>query len=219
MTESTSQSSTPESRDAAYWAQLATNTLTVRDVPPGAINLNVEGHAVYGPLQGFGTLWRKTFRVRLAPEEQLSPSEVMRVWKADFGQFWPKGQRFYASTAGIVPGEVALINGLVGGLPMDTGMLVLYADDSCFTLMTPRGHVFSSWITFSSELEEQDTYAQVQMLLRAGDPIFAAIMRLGGFRFEDGMWHRTLRNLAAHFDSEGEVEQENVCLDPRLQWR
>ena len=102
---------------------------------------------------------------------------------------------------------------------MDTGMLVLYADDSCFTLMTPRGHVFSSWITFSSEMEGKGTYAQVQMLLRAGDPVFAAIMRLGGFRYEDGMWHRTLHNLAAHFGSQEQVEQEIVCLDPRLQWR
>jgi hypothetical protein len=143
----------------------------------------------------------------------------MRVWKADFGRFWPKGQRFYPSTEGIMPGEVALINGQVGGLPMDTGMLVLYADTSCFTLMTPRGHVFSSWITFSSDMEEKDTYAQVQMLLRAGDPIFATIMRLGGFRYEDRMWQRTLYNLAAHFGSEEQVEQEIICLDPRLQWR
>jgi hypothetical protein len=49
-----------EARDAPYWAELAMAGLTVRDVPPGAVNLNVEGHRVSGPLQGFGPLWKTT---------------------------------------------------------------------------------------------------------------------------------------------------------------
>ena len=35
-------------------------------------------------------------------------------------------------------------------MPLSTGVLVLYADDESFTLMTPQGHVFAGWITFSS---------------------------------------------------------------------
>ncbi len=36
-------------RDAAYWAQ--TSTLKVGRVPTGALNLNVEGRQLLGPLQ------------------------------------------------------------------------------------------------------------------------------------------------------------------------
>jgi hypothetical protein len=68
--------------DADYWSQIATGTLTVRSVPPGAVNLNVEGHRVFGPLQGFGPLWKKTFRVRLAGRPELTPAQVVGIWKA-----------------------------------------------------------------------------------------------------------------------------------------
>ena len=37
-----------------------------------------------------------------------------------------------------------------GGLKLSTGVLVLYADDESFTLMTPQGHMFAGWITFSA---------------------------------------------------------------------
>lgn len=205
-------------RDAAYWAQLATATLRVGKMPPEAVNLNVEGHRVFGPLQGFGQLWKKTFRVRLAECPELTPTEVVRLWKVEFPRLWPPGQRFYASPRGIVPGEVALLN-LRAGLPLDTGMLVLYADDESFTLMTPQGHMYASWITFSAARDDDDCVAaQVQMLLRAGDPVFELIMRGGGFRFEDRVWQHTLRALARRFQVDGDVQTEEVCLDRRVQW-
>ena len=37
-----------------------------------------------------------------------------------------------------------------GGLKLSTGVLVLYADEESFTLMTPQGHMFAGWITFSA---------------------------------------------------------------------
>ena len=46
-------------RDAAYWAKDVT-TLQVGDVPAEAINLNVTGRRVVGPVQGFGKMWQKT---------------------------------------------------------------------------------------------------------------------------------------------------------------
>ena len=205
-------------RDAAYWARLARGVLTVGAMPPEAVNLNVEGHRVLGPLQGFGPLWKKTFRVRITGRADVTPTEVVRVWKAEFPRFWPRGQRFYPSTKGIEPGEVALLN-LRVGLPLETGMLVLYADDESFTLMTPQGHMYASWITFSADRVEDDcTTAQVQMLLRAGDPVFDIIMRCGGYRFENAIWRQTLMNLARRFDVEGEAQTEAVCLDPHVQW-
>ena len=220
MTSPTPQPVPGSSRDAAYWAELATATLTVGEMPREAVNLNVEGHRVFGPLQGFGPLWKKTFRIRLAGCPEVTPTEIIRIWKTEFPHFWPRGQRFFASRRGIVPGEVALLNLKAAGLPLETGMLVLYADDESFTLMTPQGHMYASWITFSAYYDDDAvcSVAQVQMLLRAGDPVFALIMRYGGFRFENGVWQHTLRALAKRFDVHGDVQTEEVCLDPRMQW-
>src|SRR5579863_8850399 len=43
-------------RDAMYWAQEA-SVFKVERAPTGALNLNVEGHQLLSPLQGFGQLW------------------------------------------------------------------------------------------------------------------------------------------------------------------
>jgi hypothetical protein len=51
-------------RDAAYWAQKV-SALKVVNAPAGALNLNVEGRQAVGPLQGFGPMWQKTYRMRL----------------------------------------------------------------------------------------------------------------------------------------------------------
>ena len=50
-------------RDAGHWAK-PVSTLHVESVPEGARNL-VEGKRLLGPLQGFGKMWQKTYRVRL----------------------------------------------------------------------------------------------------------------------------------------------------------
>ena len=75
-------SSTPsmdkQSRDATYWAK-PVSTMQVRKAPTGALNLNVDGHQLVGPLQGFGQLWQKTFRVRLSGAT-VTPSEVIKTW-------------------------------------------------------------------------------------------------------------------------------------------
>ena len=53
-----------EPRDAAYWAKYA-ETLKVAGVAEGATNINVDGRRAVGPLQGFGKMWQKTYRVSL----------------------------------------------------------------------------------------------------------------------------------------------------------
>src|SRR5258705_13243822 len=128
-------------RDATYWAHQIT-TLKVGSVPAGAVNLNVEGRRVVGPLQGFGPMWQKTYKVLLTGASVV-PTEVIKVWKEQFPRFWPRGNRFYAPLTGIAPGEVALLSLTAGGMPLSTGVLVLYADDESFTLMTPQGHMFA----------------------------------------------------------------------------
>ena len=61
--------------------------------------------------------------------------------------------------------------------------------------------------------------AQVQALIRDNDPLYEISFRLGfGHRMEDAFWQQTLRNLAAHFGAHGNVTQEVVLVDPRVQW-
>ena len=207
-------------RDAAYWSQRV-DRLKVSTIAAEAINLNVEGRRAVGPLQGFGSMWQKTYRVRLRGSA-VTPAELIQTWKERFPEFWPRGNRFYAPLSGIAPGEVALINlAMPGGMPLSTGVLVLYADEESFTLMTPQGHMFSGWITFSASREEGEgggTVAQAQVLMRANDPLYELGLRLGGHRQEDVFWARTLGALAASFGSREPVETQVVCVDRRLQW-
>jgi hypothetical protein len=216
MTTPTTPLGNEQPKDAIYWAQQVT-TLTVGEVPPGAVNLNVEGRRVVGPLQGFGPMWQKTYTVRLAGA-QVSPADVIKVWKEHFPEFWPRGNRFYAPLTGIAPGEVALLRLTTGGMPLSTGVLVLYADDESFTLMTPQGHVFAGWITFSAYEDDGCTVAQAQVLMRANDPIYELGLRLGGHRQEDRFWQHTLGSLAAHFSVNEAVRTQTTCVDPKVQW-
>ncbi len=208
-----------EPRDAAYWARYA-ETLKVSGVAEGATNINVDGRRAVGPLQGFGKMWQKTYRVRMRGAE-VTPAGVIEVWKENFPNFWPKGNRFYAPLAGINPGEVALLDvGMPGGVRLSTGVMVLYADEESFSLMTPQGHMFSGWITFSAYKEDDGTtIAQAQVLMRANDPLYELGLRLGGHKMEDEAWQITLKNLAAHFGVREPVETSVVCVDPKLQWR
>jgi len=204
-------------RDAANWAARGTQ-LRVAAAPPGSINLNVEGRSVVSPLQGFGRMWQKIYRVRLAGAT-VTPQEVIAAWKAHFQSFWPKGNRFYIPLTGITPGEVALLNLKTAGMPLSTGVLVLYADDESFTLMTPQGHLFAGWITFSAFEHDGSTTAQAQVLMRANDPFYELTLLFGGQGQEDKFWRHTLTALAAYFSIKVPVEMEKVCVDRRRQWR
>jgi hypothetical protein len=211
------QSEQQAPRDATYWAQHGTG-LKVSNVPPGAVNLNVNGRSVVGPLQGFGKMWQKTYAVRISGGN-ITPGEVIAEWKRNFDSFWPSDAHFYGPLTGIAPGEVALLNLAVGGMPLSTGVMVLYADDESFTLMTPQGHMFAGWITFSAYEDGGATVAQAQVLMRANDPIYELGLQFGGHRKEDVFWQHTLRSLAAHFGVTGATVRTNVeCVDPRRQW-
>jgi hypothetical protein len=205
------------SRDIPYWAQ-PVSKLKVQNIPGGAINLNVDGRQVVSPIHGFGPVWQKTYRMRLSGID-ASPAEVIKSWKANFQAFQPPENRFIPTLAGIQPGEVVLINATVSGFPVATGMLVLYADDESFTLMTPEGHPESGWNTFSAYEEEGSTVAQVQSLARSTDPLFELGFRLlGGAKQQEKIWQHVLESLAAYFGVRGQVQYFKVLIDPRFQW-
>jgi hypothetical protein len=214
MAETSSEVSRPPE---GTWAQPA-GRLHLEGVPASAINLNVDGKRIAGALQGFGPLWQKTYRIRLAGA-RVTPAEVIRVWRENFPRFWPKGNRFYAPLTCIEPGEIALLNlEMPGGLLLSTGVMVIYADDESFSFMTPEGHMFAGWITFSAFQVDGETTVQVHVLIRASDPLYELGFRLGGTRYEDHFWQQTLRSLGAFFGVDGPVLTEVTCLDPRVQW-
>jgi hypothetical protein len=190
------------------------------DAPDSAININVGGRRVAGPIQGFGRLWQKTYRVAIGGASD--PAGVVATWRRDFGSFWPPGNHFYGPIVGLAPGEVALLNlAMPGGLELSTGVLVLYADDEGFTLMTPEGHQFAGWITFSAFADPaRGAIAQVQVLMRSSDPLYELGMAFGGHRVEDRFWTATLTALAVSFGvADPEVEARAECMDKRRQWR
>jgi hypothetical protein len=203
-------------RDAAYWAKQT--SFKVTNAPIGALNLNVDGRLAVSPLQGFGQMWQKTYRIRLE-SITVEPSKVIKVWKENFPNFWPNGNRFYGPLTGIAPGEVALLNlSMPAGMKLSTGVVVLYADDESFTLMTPQGHMFAGWITFSAYENEGCTVAQSQVLIRANDPLYEIGFRLGGYAKEDRFWQDTLTSVGEYFGVKAPVETLKVCVDPKLQW-
>ena len=203
-------------RDANNWAKTVSR-LDVADMPDEAVDL-VTGKRLVGPIQGFGQMWQKTYQVEL-PRERVTPQELISTWKQDFQEFWPEGNRFYAPLTGIAPGEVALINArMPGKMTLSTGVMVLYADDESFTLMTPQGHMFAGWITFSATQRDDLTMAQAQVLMRASDPIFELALSLGGHRQEDLFWSTTLERLASHFGVDAEADATVVCVDKKRQW-
>jgi hypothetical protein len=206
-----------EPRDAAFWAQRV-ERLEVSDVPEGAANVNVQGRREVGALQGFGQLWQKTYQVRLAGIE-TTPEEVVRVWKEHFPEFQPPNSRFYPSMTGVAPGEVLFISASVGGMPVYTGVRVIYADEESFTVMTPEGHPESGWNTFSAYQDDDGvTVAQIQSLSRANDPIYELGFRIVGSTEQERIWTHVLKSLTAHFGVNEPVTLEKVCLDPKVQW-
>jgi hypothetical protein len=187
-------------------------------VPKGAAGVNVEGRREVGALQGFGRLWQKTYQVRLVSME-ATPEEVVKVWKEHFPKFQPPQSQFYPSLTGVAPGEVLFISASVGGMPVYTGVRVIYADDESFTVMTPEGHPESGWNTFSAYQDEDGTtVAQIQSLARADDPIYEMAFRIVGSTAQERIWTHVLKSLAAHFGVNEPVTLEKVCVDPKLQW-
>ena len=203
-------STQPDERAAGPWAA-PIDRLAMTDG-----HINVSGRRPTAPMNGFGRMWQKTYRTALGA---VTPQQAITVLKEHFPEFWPAGNRFFAPLAGIAPGEVAALDlTMPGGLKLSTGVLVLYADDESFTLMTPEGHMFAGWITFSAFTEDGQTWAQAQVLMRASDPLYELGMTFGGQRQEDRHWVHTLTSFAAHFGVEGEVAVETVCVDRRRQW-
>ena len=204
-------------RDAANWAKKVDRL----EVGPrdGLRATNVAGRRLMGPIQGFGKMLQKTYRMDVGAG--IEPTAAIAVWREHFPEFWPAGNKFAAPLTGINPGEVALLDVAVGGgVRLSTGVMVLYADAESFTLMTPQGHSFAGWITFSAERSDDTTMVQAQALFRANDPLYELALTMGGSRKEDQFWIATMTALGRRLGVDSPaVTLHASCVDTRRQWR
>lgn len=203
-----------EPRNAENWAK-PVETFHVEETVAGAPKGNVEGRKPTGPLQGFGQLWQKSYRVSISGP---TPEDVISTWKEHFGDFWYPSNKFYAPAAGIAPGEIAVIAGGKGPTKVTTGVRVIYADERSWSYMTPEGHPWAAIITFSAHETEAATEARIDLLVRANDPLYEASFRVYTSRLEDKIWNHTLTQLAGHFGSTEPVEMQAALIDKRRQW-
>lgn len=207
------------------WARPISRLQTQERPQDAAFAANLDGRQVVSPLQGFGQLWQRTYRVRLSGV-QVTPEEVMATWKEHFPSFQPASNRFYPTSAGIKPGHMVYIDAnLIEGPGMSqmtevaSGVMVIYSDAVSFTVMTPEGFPVSGWNTFGAYEEDGAVVAQVQGLERATDPIYEFGYRfLGGERKQDKTWSHVLRSLAAHYGIVAQVQSSKTLVDGRLQW-
>lgn len=202
----------PAPRNADSWARKV-DRLEVGE-EQRKFGYNVDGKRVSGPQQGFGRLWDRTFTVDLGTA--VTPEALVADWRHRFGSFWPKGGTFHGKITGIDPGDVAPLSG--GGVA--TGILVIYADDTSFTFMTPEGHFINGMITFSGDLQDDGgTFARIRMLIRMADPTFEAMWPMVRSK-EGAFWTGTLTNLAAaHGVHDAVVVERTECVDPKRIWR
>ena len=203
-------------RSTESWAK-PVDRLSIVEIPAGALNLNVHGRRLFGPLQGFGQMWQKTYRIALR-DRKLTPQQVIATWKQSVPKLKPPKKRFYPSSLGITPNALVLIDAQTPGGPISTGVMVLYAGAESFTLMTPAGHPEAGWVTFSSYVEEGCTFAQVQVMARAGDPLYELAFVFFGSKLQDEIWTHVLKELAAQLGTSGDVQMEKTLLDRKHQW-
>jgi hypothetical protein len=183
------------------------------------MDINVRGRETTGPVRGFGRLWDKRYRLRIEGADP-DPREIVTLWRAEFPDFWPGGNRIFPSGGSpIVPGTVAVLNlRLPGGLVVATGLMVIYVADTAFSFISIQGHIIAGWITFSSFREGGATIVQVRAVFRPSDPLMELSFRIGAGGQEDRFWHATLGSLAARLGVRGTVEQRDALIDHRFRW-
>ena len=131
--------------------------------------INVAGSGRPSPIQGFGRMWQKTYRVRLPGTAHAAERD--RDVEAALPRLLARGQPLLRAADRHRAGRGrALDLTMPGGMKLSTGVMVMYADDESFTLMTPQGHMFAGWITFSAFEDDGETVAQAQVLMRASRP-------------------------------------------------
>ncbi|UCC16837.1 MAG: anti-sigma factor antagonist [Dehalococcoidales bacterium] len=203
-------------QDIHGWAKKITR-LRVTEKPEEAMNQNVNNRRVLGPLQGFGSLWEKQYLLTVKTST-VKPGEIINTLKQHFTEFQPSINRFYPTTKGIAPGEIVLIDSRTPGGIVSTGVLVLYADDNSFSLMTPQGHPEAGWVTFSAKQNKQSVEVKIRGIASASDPFFEMAFRIAGSKLQERIWTHVLSSLASYLEVDDNVTMKKNIIDSRLNW-
>lgn len=178
---------------------------------------NVEGMTPAPPSTGFGQLWLKTLRMSL--EQEVTPESVMERWRERLPMLWPNGGEIYRSWRGIKTGEMAGIDLDLGPVTMSTGVVVDDVSPTSFTLQSPTGHLFAGRISFSTRTHDGKPLAEIEILMRANDPLYELGLKFGGHRKEEHFWAEMLWNLAGLYGERPSVFVSRQCLDRSRRWR
>ena len=190
-------------------AKVDEGELAARDLP------NIAGRRLTGPSQGFGQLWRKRFWMMLPRD--LSAETVIAAWKRNFSAFWPATNEFVIEK--MAENEVAAADlELPLGTRAATGLVVLASAPDRFTLVTVEGHMFAGWVTFCAVPKAEGTRVEVELLMRASDPLYELGLVLGGHKREEKFWRNTLKRVAGHFGQSPAIQMEQQVEDPARQW-
>jgi pyruvate/2-oxoglutarate dehydrogenase complex dihydrolipoamide dehydrogenase (E3) component/anti-anti-sigma regulatory factor len=198
------------------WAN-PVSQLFVPKMPQKARNLNVNGRRPVGPVNGFGSLCQKIFRLHIN-DPTISPEESIKELKENFPSFQPSFNRFYPSPGGIQAGEIVLIDSFTPGGPVSTGVMVLYSDERSFTFNTPQGHPECGFVSFSGNASQDGTIVQILGLARSSDPLYEAAFRTVGSKIQTRIWTHVLTSLALHLGVPPNITFEEESVDNCLQW-
>lgn len=211
------ESPTHECLSSDLWpAKLGPTTLKTERSEPQPLNLI--GRQAQGPGGGFGSLWKKTYKVRLVSQD-LAVDEVAAQLKNKLPEYWPAGNHI-ALPEGLQPGAVGIIDLTVpGGVPLSTGIRVLTVSKEAFSFVPIQGHMEAGWISFG--VCEEDSYPTVvvQSLARTGDPLYELGFDIFGHRQQEKFWELTLSALASDFGEKALVEVVASCLENSKNWK
>ncbi len=187
---------------------------------PEAVLRLLRDRPTRAPHEGFGGLRMRTYNAHLHGLA-LSPAQIFTIWMDRFPATWPADNHFIPCAPALEPGvTAAILLSMPAGMRIITGARVVHRDETSLTLMTLLGHMFAGLITFSVFLEDNDPVIQTQALVSPGDPLFELAFLLGfGQRGEDAFWHAALVNAARLFGVQASVQQENLTISTKLQWR
>ncbi|HDS16198.1 MAG TPA: hypothetical protein ENN66_06230 [Proteobacteria bacterium] len=179
--------------------------------------LNFNGRRPQGPGAGFGSLWQKTYKIRLV-SQQPDLAEIAARLKNKLPEYWPAGNRIVLPD-GLQPGAPGMIDlTLPGGLPLSTGIRVLNVSELAFSFVPLQGHMEAGWISFGVTAEDGCPTVVVQSLARTGDPFYELGFDMFGHRQQEEFWNHSLSALALDFNENALVEISATCLDSPKNW-
>ncbi len=171
-----------------------------------------------GPLPGFGKTWRKRYAISL-DAAIATPSQVMEVLKRHLSHFAPRGNQSFEPFTHFNDRDVAtMLSEAPEGERLSTGATVLASDPVSLALLAPGGHGFSGCIGFVAAQTAGRVTVQVELFLRAADPLSELSYEINGHRRDDEFWSKTLGLLTAYFGVDASVAIEIERLDDHYAW-